>query len=257
MAAGATTMLAYKAWRESRTRFAAAAVVVVGSTLALVLFQAELRRRMGYTSGPAATYVGYVYVRVYGGVVRSLFLMLAAILGLGGLHREHARHTLWFTLALPVRRGRHLFARAAVGFVEIVVLALVPAVLVPLGSRLVGQRYPWSQSLTFAVLWIAFGALVFAASLVWSVLVKSEYVALALSLLALRMEPLVVAKISFLNRLPLQIHDLMNGRGTAYFDPQRDVLVGGVPWSVTLGALTVALLLVAIATRWSVRERFS
>jgi hypothetical protein len=79
--------------------------------------------------------------------------MLAPVLGFGGLQRERAHGSASFTLALPVSRLALIAARAAVGLLEILALALLPVILVPALSKFVGEAYPLSQALEFSLLW--------------------------------------------------------------------------------------------------------
>jgi ABC-2 type transport system permease protein len=248
-------MLWFKAWRESRARFVLSASVIAGLCLVLLLWEAELRRRAIAT--PSLTYASYVYSRVYAGVIRVIFLVLAVILGLGGLHRERAHGTLGFTLALPVPRVHHLLVRAAVGVLEIGALAALPVILVPVCSTLVGEHYAWAQAIEFGLLWVAVGALVFAAGLLVSVVVRNDYAALAVSIVVLRLVPPLVARTPGLHDLPLQFNDLMSGRGMSYFDPRTDLLVGDVPWLVVAGIACAAAALVAVAAALAARERIS
>jgi len=239
-------MLWFKAWRESRARFVLSAGVIAGLCLVLLLFQAELRRRA--IANPPMAYASYVYSRVYAGVIRVIFLVLAIVLGLGGLHRERAHGTLGFTLALPVSRVRHLLVRAAVGTVELGALAALPMILVPVCSTLAGEHYAWAQA-------IEFGTLVFAAGLLVSVAVRNDYAALAVAIVLLRLVPSLIARAPWIDDLPLQFNDLMSGRGTSYFDPRTDLLVGDVPWLVIVGVGCAAAALIAVAAVLAARER--
>jgi len=252
----AIVTLGYKAWRESRARFAISAVTLAALCVTFIAFQAELRRLMGATTAPANTYAGYVYLRIYATVSRGLFVLLAVVLALGGLARERAHGSLGFTLALPVRRTDHAIVRAAIGVLELTALAVIPAVLVPGCSALVGEHYPIVQALGFALLWIAGGSVMFAVSFAISVIIENDYAALAIAVLSVRLLPAMLARIPGLNRLPIQLHDLMSGRGMAYFDPARAELTS-VPWAVVAGAAVVATCLLVAAVRITDRERTS
>src|SRR6266496_2650334 len=155
-------MLAYKAWRETRARFAVALAVVAGLAHVFIVAEATFRARMIAIGGPHTTYARFIELRIFTGVLHAAYLLLAVVLGLGGFVRERAHSTLGFTLALPVPRSHHAIARAAVGLAEVFVLALVPALLVPLCSPLVGEAYGWSTAMAFVPSWLALGALVFA-----------------------------------------------------------------------------------------------
>lgn len=246
--------LGWKAWRESRARFVLSAAALAGVCLALVVFQAELRRRIGATEPPATTYVGYLHIRLYASVGCAVFWLIAIVLGLGGLLRERTHGTLGFTLALPVPRSHHAIARAAIGVLELAALALVPVIVVPAASWLVGERYPWSQAVGYAALWLGVGSVGFAVSFTISVIVRSDYVALAVAVLTMRLVPSAVALIPGLERWrPL---DVMSGRGQSYFDPATAMLTC-VPWSVAAAALVAACALITIAVQLARQERFA
>ena len=129
-------MLVARAWFETRTRFALAAAVMTATWLA------------GQGSDSAKT----------------LFVMLAIVLGGGSLRQERALGTAGFTLALPVTRRALVAARVAVGFSELAVLAAIPVVAGKL-------------AVAGAAAWAVCGAAVLAAAFLVSTLVASEYAA--------------------------------------------------------------------------------
>ena len=145
-------MLWYKAWRESRTRFLLSAVTIAGLSAGFVVFH----RAAAEISDKPLTYMEYIWRIVYKGYLRELYVLLALLLGVGGLLRERDFGTAGFTLALPVSR-----LRAAVGLAQVAVLSLLPALVIPSLSPFIGQIYPWPQALQFARLWGAGGALIF------------------------------------------------------------------------------------------------
>ena len=253
---GTVTMLWYKAWRESRVRFLTSALVLIGICAAVVLLQQSFRAQLHTREAPLNTYAGYIYLRIYGGFARGTFLLLALVLGLGGLQRERAHGTAGFTLALPVSRFKHVAVRAAVGMLQVVALSLVPLILVPGLSPFAGESYPWRQSLQFSLLWVVVGTVVFAAAFLASAIFANEYSALAVSLVAFLMYPLAT-HLSPLNRYPLNIYYIMNGIGMPYFDPHTDLLIGPMPWTILLWVATAALTFFAAATILAQKQDFS
>lgn len=237
-----TRALVWKAWRESRARFLVGALVVGGLCAAFVGFADAFRAHM-----PAGTpYASYLYARVYGGVVRSIFVLLAVVLGTGGLAREHALGTLGFTLALPVPRARHALVRAAVGLAEIVALAALPVLIVPAGSALVGESFPLGAALTLALLWAAVGAVLLAASFVVAELVRHDYLALMVALVVVRGVPVVLARAG----VPASLDGVMSGRA-------QWTGASGTPWLALAGLVAGAAGLVALGTRATAREGIS
>jgi hypothetical protein len=254
-------MLWYKTWRESRSRFLMGALVIAAACLVVTVLQSWLRQRaaagvpLGTGLEGADAYRSYLYPRVYGGVLRAIYLILVALLAAGGLQREEVLGTLGFTLALPVRRARHLSTRAAVGLVEVAGLAALPVVLVPVGSALVGEAYPWQQAAGFGMLWCGGGAVAFGLTFLLSTRLRRDLDAVVLALVALRLYPLVLAKLPSGDAPWLRLSNLMNGAGMPYFDSDAHRLVGPLPWGSLGGMVAVALVLVATAILWPVHER--
>ena len=241
---GTRMMLWYKAWRESQVRFLISVLVLIGICAVVVLLQQSFRAQLHTRETVLNTYAGYIYLRIYEGFARGTFLLLALVLGLGGLQRERAHGTAGFTLALPVSRIRLMAVRAAVGVLQVAALSLLPLMLVPGLSWFVGQSYPWRQSLEFSLLWVVVGTAVFAAAFLGSAIFANEYSALAVSLVAFFTYPLAT-HLSLLRRYPLNIHFIMNGIGMPYFDPRTDLLVGPMPWTILSVVAKVAMTFIA------------
>jgi ABC-type transport system involved in multi-copper enzyme maturation permease subunit len=124
------------------------------------------------------TYTALVDSAVYGSTFPLLFVIMALLLGLGGLLRERNTATAAFTLALPVTRGALTAVRAAVGLSQVTALALLPAILIPALSPIVlGETYPLDRALLFSLRWTAWGSVFFAIGFLWSTLIPSDYTA--------------------------------------------------------------------------------
>src|SRR5437016_2783429 len=145
-------MLWRKAWLESQARFFIGAITLVGLCMLFVVFQTMPR------SEGTLTYSAYIWRTVYRGYIREIFVLLVLLLGLGGLLIERENGTATFTLALPVSRFRLTGVRAGVGLFQVILLASIPAVLIPALSGFVHQSYPPAQSLYFFSLWTFSGA---------------------------------------------------------------------------------------------------
>ena len=124
-------MLYYKAWLETRTRFYTALVATLGVCAFWTLghswiegnWQRDLIEHPEYNN-PAwflramRDYPFYLWHFVYAEMFQKIWVILAVLLGIGGLSREAAHGTAGFTLSLPVSRGtcsntRMVAARAA------------------------------------------------------------------------------------------------------------------------------------------------
>src|SRR5690349_956465 len=120
-------MLWHKAWRETRVRWGISATVLCWACLVIILFHSQFRSG----SEGASDFTAYLWNVVYKGSIRDMFVILTLGLALGGLLQERKQGAAAFTLALPVSRSRVVRVRAAVGFLETVALALIPAFLLP------------------------------------------------------------------------------------------------------------------------------
>src|SRR5262249_35519736 len=137
-----------------------------------VLIQSDARASV---DGEPLTYVAYIWRIMYKGYLRELFVLLVLLLGVGGLLRERAYGTVGYTLTLPISRWRIVVARAVAGSLEVVVLSLLPAIVIPVLSPVVHQSYPWTQALQFSLLWSVAGTLIFAMGFLSSVVFGGEY----------------------------------------------------------------------------------
>src|SRR5215471_21782384 len=143
-------MLWYKAWRESRVRFLL--TLAVWSFLCVGLMY---RARTGFPppERPDLPYSAWVWSNIFGNMNPTVFVILVMILGLGGLQRERPVGTAAFTLSLPVRRVRLVLVRAAAGIIQMMLLAFIPALLIPTLSPLIAhQSYAFTQAVQFGLL---------------------------------------------------------------------------------------------------------
>jgi hypothetical protein len=240
-------MLWYKAWRETRARFLLSFLVLTALCLYAVFFpQTKL-------DGRHIDYHGSVYKIIYFGFAKGVFCMLLLFLGLGGLRRELANHTASFTLALPIGRLHLMAVPLALGVIEMAVLSLLPAFLLPLLSTLVQQSYPVSEALQFSVLWLGFGSPIFAAAFFFSVIASSEWVAPLATFLLLIFQGYFASAIGIHNG---NIMAAMNGFGTVSSGPFADVMAKGFPWEGLSICGSLALVLLAISARIVQRQNY-
>jgi ABC-2 type transport system permease protein len=201
-------MLAYKAWRESAARFGVSVLALLWIGLVFVVLQPG---RVGASA--ADTYVPFIRHAMYEGFVREMFIVFAMVLGFGGLLQERARGTVGFTLALPVSRTRLLTVRALIGLLEVVGLALIPALVLVCVSPLVHEGYPLSEAVRFSALWSGAGMAIFAIAFVLSTAVGGEIAAPAACVATIFLY-LVVAEVPPLGALPaFNVLQLMNAGG--------------------------------------------
>ena len=224
-------MLWRKGWIESRTRFAVAAIVLTAACGLSVLFHEPVRAALGRGSAvPLDTYAAFVYRLVYQGFCRTMFMIFAFVLGLGGVLREQELGTSGFTLALPVSRRRLIVVRAVIALIELVALALVPALVIVGLSPVVGRSYPLTQALQFAGLWIAGGSALGATAFLASAVLGGEYTAFLVAWVVFFGETVSTQFIRL--RYPASspylftVQEVMSGFRMRYFDAKSHILIG-------------------------------
>lgn len=226
-------MLWYKAWRESRWRFLLSAAVLTLMCLIYTLFQNRLYPSIAHATPRVQNYIQYIHWTIFGGSTRGMLQLSCLLLGLGGLQRDRKQNSLGFTLALPVSRFSLIASRAAVGMLQVVVLAAIPSLLVPEASHVVGQQLPLDYAIRFVPLWIMGGIFTYAISFLASVLFSSEYVSLAVAYLSYIFY-LAATRYPSLRRFPLHVADFMSGLFPHYLD--RTTML----WSHTYALIPIA-----------------
>ena len=245
-------MLYYKSWCETRVRWGISVAVLAWACALIVLFQREFRAR----GDEPTTFASYIWSVVYKGSIRDLFLVLTIGLGLGGLLQERKQGTAGFTLALPASRLRLVTARAAVGLVELALLALVPVLTIPLLSPIVGETYQLAQALQFAVLWFSGALVVYAAAVLLSAVLAGEYSAWIVSFVWLTLYSLVVNTPALRGFPRLDIFKIMNGRDMPYFQFADYKLIGPLPWITLLSLGLIGAGFVMAASRVAGRQDY-
>jgi hypothetical protein len=157
-------MLWYKAWLETRWRFLIGLALLSLSATGTVLTYPHVVRVIAQMpapdlSGPlgsriaeaidlSRSYRGYVWGHAFRQNLSQMLLLFAVLLGTGGLlHQASGGGGALFTLSLPVTRERLGFVRAGTGLLELLALAFVPPLALPLLSPGIGQRYALSDAL--------------------------------------------------------------------------------------------------------------
>src|SRR4029077_3253477 len=150
-----TDMLWNKSWMETRWRFLIGLMLLIFSAAGTVLaypqvikllplvptvdVSTELGRRVREGADLARSYRGYVWSQWLRQSMTNLLTLFAVLLGTGGLLSQVAGGGALFTLSLPATRNRLLGVRAATGLAELLGLAFVPPLLLPVLSPVVGE----------------------------------------------------------------------------------------------------------------------
>jgi len=165
-------MLWHKAWTETRWRFLIGLAVLICSACATVMIYPQMQRLLGMVPPIDAggeigrrikesmdlsrEYHSYVWSQWFSHNVLQLWTIFAVVLGTGGLLAQTSGGGALFTLSMPVSRTRLLGIRAATGLAELLVLAFVPSLLIPLISPSVGESYSVRSAMVYsACLFIA------------------------------------------------------------------------------------------------------
>jgi hypothetical protein len=100
----ARMMLLFKAWLESRTRFLLSVAALGGLSIVFVVFNHDARAAF---TDRDLTYADYIFRAIFKGHLRDIFVVLALMLGMGGLGsgRMEQRRLRWpFRSAAGVSR---------------------------------------------------------------------------------------------------------------------------------------------------------
>jgi ABC-2 type transport system permease protein len=246
-------MLWYKAWRETRGRLLISASVLLWASLVIVLMQKGMRAH----ADEPMTYASYIWAAIYKGTLRDVFIVLVIGLGVDGLLQERARGTAGFTLALPVGRFRLVAVRAGIGLAEMVFLAMLPVLVLSIGSPIVGESYALSQALEFSLLWIVCGMVIFGTAFLLAAILPGEYSSWLVSFV------LLVAYSIGINVSPLRSHraldlfQVMNGSMLPDFRQADGMLIGPLPLLPLAVIALLSLGLLALANQITQRRDFA
>ena len=114
-----------------------------------------------------SNYRGFIWWQWVHQNFTQLWSLFAILLGSGGLIGQGASGAL-FTLSMPVSRTKVIGVRAAVCFAELLILALVPSMLIPVLSPAIGESYPFRAAVVHALCMSVGGACIFSFALLMS-----------------------------------------------------------------------------------------
>ena len=156
-----TDMLWHKAWLDTRWRFLIGLVLLTIMACGVIVDYPLVEKLMPAARGLGATvdttrplgrlikegiaaqssYRGFVWWQGFRQNLTQGLTLFAVLLGSGGLLAHGTGGGALFTLSMPASRNRLLVVRTATGLAELVVLALVPSLVIPLFSPGIGQTY--------------------------------------------------------------------------------------------------------------------
>jgi hypothetical protein len=196
-------MLWYRSWLETRWRFLIGFVLLTCSAAVAVFWYPTVAKQLSLAQSVAIAgilgeelreatehareYRGYVWWQWFRQTQRETWTIFAVLLGTGGLLSQRSGGAALFTLSLPVSRTRLLVVRAATALAELFVLALVPALVVPLLSPAIGETYSLADALVHGgclfIAGTAFFSLAFLLSTVFSDVWRPAVIAIAVAYL--------------------------------------------------------------------------
>jgi len=242
-------MLWYKAWLETRWRFLIGLALLLCSAAAVVFTYPKvvqlmpmvsrtdtgglLGERIREAAEMARTYRGYAWSQWFSQNLANTWTLFAVLLGTGGLLAQASGGAALFTLSLPVSRAELVRVRALTGLAELLVLAVVPSLLLPVLSPAVGQSYGVSDAIVHSLCLFAAGTVFFSLAFLLST-VFTDIWRPFLMVLFLSMVLGIVEQL-FRDQLPFGIFRVMSA--DSYF---KSV---GIPW---LGLLATAALSAAM-----------
>jgi ABC-type transport system involved in multi-copper enzyme maturation permease subunit len=253
-------MLYYKAWLETRTRFYTALAVTLavcafwtlGHTWIENNWQRDLIEHPEYDYQAwflraMHDYPFYLWHFVYAEMFQKIWVILAVLLGIGGLSREAAHGTAGFTLSLPVERSTLFRTRALVAVAELLVLAVIALVTIVIGSRIMGLPYPIGHGVTHLATMFAGGLVFLAASLCLTEFVEGEHTPVLIALggvglLYFMMQPYIDGAPLDWFAIPFGVPKLMAG-------PADITSVHDIAWAGMLASLGAAALFTAVGIR--------
>lgn len=235
-------MLFYKAWIETRWRFAFGLIVLLCAAAVTVFYYdrllamlpqlpamnlgAAVNRRVNESMALMRDFRSYIWSQWFLRTFPQTWTIFAALLGSGGLIHS-SRGGALYMMSMPVSRTRFLATRAAVGLAEIFVLAMLPALAVPLLAPAAGYNYAFSDALVHGLLFFVSGITYFALAFFLSTQLTDVW------------RPfLIVLVISFIDQT---VRDLPSALSLFRVMSAESYFRGaGLPWIGTLAALGIS-----------------
>jgi ABC-type transport system involved in multi-copper enzyme maturation permease subunit len=219
--------LAWRSWRESQARFAAAFVLLTALVIyGVVTAPGYIARHNAHFPDKPLPYTVYVWSGFFHYALQGLWVLATFALTFGGLAREVGTGTALFTLGLPIRRSHLFLIRVAIAWAQSIALGVGAALLIPFVSRFVGEVYPLDQAIAFGTLMSSAGLAILALGLLLSEVFEGEFTTPVVGLCA-------ITTVFFSYKAHIlsgwNVFDVMSAADS--IDPQTQLLHGTIPWS--------------------------
>jgi hypothetical protein len=238
-------MLWYKSWLETRWRFLIGLGLLILMACATVFGYPAVQELMPLanqmeTKGPLGDlikdavaiqkdYRGYVWYQWIRQNLSQTWTLFAILLASGGLLAHASGGAPLFTLALPVSRQQVLWVRAATGLAELLVLAIVPFLIIPVLSPAIAQHYSLRDVAVHAMCLFVAGSVFFSIALFLSTMFSDLWRPL-----------LLTCAIAVMLALAAQVPGLSDYSIFQVMSAESYLRGGAVPWTGLLTAATVA-----------------
>lgn len=255
-------MLWYKSWLETRWRFLIGLALLMISACSTVLtypevvkllplapkvdLSGEIGRRVTEAMELARDYRGYVWSQWFRQNMLQMWALFAVLLGTGGLLSQASGGGALFTLSLPATRNRVLGVRAATGLAELLVLAFVPSLLLPVLSPAIGQTYGIQDALVHSACLFFAGAVFFSLAFLMSTVFRDVWRPLLIVVCVATV--LALCRLVFRGLSRYSLFRVMSGE--VYFRGD------GLPWLGLLASAAVSVAMLYAATRNIARQDF-
>ena len=255
-------MLWYKSWMETRWRFLIGLLVLLCSAMSVVFtypqvlkllpaaskleMDGAIGRKVAEAVDLARDYRSYVWSQWFRQNMLQLWALFAVLLGAGGLLSQASGGGALFTLSLPATRSRLLGIRAATGLAELLLLALVPSLFLPMLSPAVGQTYSIGDALVHSICMFLAGAVFFSLTFLLSTVFTDLWRPLLIVLCIATALALFGGAFPELSRY--SVFGVMSAE--AYFRGN------GLPWLGLLASAAVSVALLYAATKNIARQDF-
>jgi hypothetical protein len=259
-------MLWYKSWLETRWRFliglALLSIVACGAVFdykavlklmplanqleSTIDTSTALRKIIKEGAAVQSTYRGFIWWQWVKQNLTQMWMIFAVLLGSGGLIATSGGGGL-FTLSLPASRTRVIGVRAATVLAELLVLAVVPSLVIPLLSPAIGQSYSLVDTLVHAVCVFIAGSMFFSLAFLFSTVFSDLWRPLLITC-AIAVVLAVIEGVLMHDLAPYGIVRLMSGE--SYFRGN------GMPWLGLLASAAVSAGLLNAAARNLARQDF-